>query len=395
MFRRINVLIDPIKSLHSQGGILLKSEVRLLSTHTQKLLNSASAETTNATSAKNTVSKAMRAYLQRAQEHDEFMKAQRHEFEIGKRHLANMMGENPETFTQEDIDNAIEYLFPSGLYEKKARPMMKPPEEVFPQRKAAEFDETGRPYHYLFYTSRPNFYGTLHEAVQHIIDLNKFEDNMLKKNLLPDPNLALQLSGSRWVTKEQLEKKLVETLTDKEYASFINVMERLASLPYSYKAKDLILSHREDLMSHTETYEAIKAQIGEDGRQFVTVYECRRKRAIGNVTLRVPGTGKISINGKDINYFEGVQEKEQIFFPLIFTNMQGKVDIEAEVAGGGPSGQAGAIRWGISWGLRSFIDQEVMEKMRLAGLLSYDVRRRERKKPGQEGARKKFTWKKR
>lgn len=46
----------------------------------------------------------MKAYLERAQEHDEFMKRQKHEYQIGKRHLANMMGEDPETFTQEDID---------------------------------------------------------------------------------------------------------------------------------------------------------------------------------------------------------------------------------------------------------------------------------------------------
>lgn len=46
----------------------------------------------------------MKAYLERAQEHDEFMKTQQLEYQIGKRHLANMMGEDPETFTQEDID---------------------------------------------------------------------------------------------------------------------------------------------------------------------------------------------------------------------------------------------------------------------------------------------------
>lgn len=54
---------------------------------------------------KDKTSKAMKAYLERAQEHDIFMKSQQQEFEIGKRHLANMMGENPDTFTnQEDID---------------------------------------------------------------------------------------------------------------------------------------------------------------------------------------------------------------------------------------------------------------------------------------------------
>ncbi|CAK9820071.1 28S ribosomal protein S9, mitochondrial [Anthophora plagiata] len=72
-----------------------------------------------------------------------------------------------------------------------------------------------------------------------------------------------------------------------------------------------------------------------------------------------------------------------------------KVDIEATVSGGGPTGQAGVIRCGISRGLRSFVTDEMIEKMRIAGLLTNDWRRRERKKPGQEGARRKFTWKKR
>uniref|UniRef100_A0A1B0FNB6 Mitochondrial ribosomal protein S9 n=1 Tax=Glossina morsitans morsitans TaxID=37546 RepID=A0A1B0FNB6_GLOMM len=72
-----------------------------------------------------------------------------------------------------------------------------------------------------------------------------------------------------------------------------------------------------------------------------------------------------------------------------------KCDVEANVAGGGTSGQAGAVRWGIAMCLRSFVDQEMLEAMRLAGLLTRDYRRRERKKFGQEGARRKYTWKKR
>lgn len=65
----------------------------------------------------------------------DFIKKQIEEFNIGKRHLANMMGEDPETFTQEDIDRAIAYLFPSGLFEKRARPIMKHPEEIFPKQR--------------------------------------------------------------------------------------------------------------------------------------------------------------------------------------------------------------------------------------------------------------------
>lgn len=58
---------------------------------------------------KQEVSKAMKAYLERAQEHDTFMKQQEQEFQIGKRHLANMMGADPENFTQEDVD--VSYKF--------------------------------------------------------------------------------------------------------------------------------------------------------------------------------------------------------------------------------------------------------------------------------------------
>lgn len=110
---------------------------------------------------KEKTSRAMKVYLERAQEHEDFMKQQKHEFEVGKRHLANMMGEDPETFTQDDIDKAIEYLFPSGLFDPKARPLMKSPEEIFPKRKAAEFDEFGRPHHSMFFTGRPNFFKLL------------------------------------------------------------------------------------------------------------------------------------------------------------------------------------------------------------------------------------------
>lgn len=98
--------------------------------------------------------------------------------------------------------------------------------------------------------------------------------------------------------------------------------------------------------------------------------------------------------------------------------MLGKVDVVATVDGCGTSAQSGAVRLGISMCLRSFVDAKTIERMRLginqdirllgififttfsmssntAGLLSFDPRTRERKKPGQAGARKKFTWKKR
>lgn len=344
---------------------------------------------------KNVTSKAMQAYLERAQEHDQFMKAKDAEFRIGKRHLANMMGEDPETFTQEDIDNAIAYLFPSALYDKRARPFMKPPEEVYPQRKAAEFDESGRPHHTLFYTGKPNYYQLLHEIVEHINQSNSFEDRMIRQQKTVDPALQLTLSGSQWITKDELENILVETIGDVDFKHFITAMERLCQLPYSYRVKDFIMKYRKSLMSNTNRNEIVTPKYDADGRMYVTTYECLRKKARGDVTVRSPGTGKISINGKDILYFDDVSPREQVLFPLLFARMNEKVDVEANVEGGGPSGQAGAIRWGIAMCLRSFVDAETVERMRLAGLLQRDIRRKERKKPGQAGARKKFTWQKR
>lgn len=123
----------------------------------------------------------------------------------------------------------------------------------------------------------------------------------------------------------------METISDREYASFQNAMGRLYSLPYSYKVQDFLMEYRKPLISQTKTFDAIVPQIGEDGRQYVSVYgncfavftgwanitivmftECRRKRAIGTVTVRMPGTGQVQVNNQDIHYFEGIQQREQV-----------------------------------------------------------------------------------
>lgn len=83
-------------------------------------------------------------------------------------------------FTIVHFQKAIAYLLPSGLYEPRARPMMKPPEDVFPREKAAEFDYSGRPFNYLFYTGKANFYCLLHDAVAELNKLNKREVRMVQ-----------------------------------------------------------------------------------------------------------------------------------------------------------------------------------------------------------------------
>ncbi|XP_055528384.1 28S ribosomal protein S9, mitochondrial isoform X2 [Wyeomyia smithii] len=265
------------------------------------------------TARKDKVSKAMKAYLERAKSHNEFMKIQDHEFKLGKRHLANMMGEDPETFTQANIDEAIQYLFPSGLYDKTARPIMKPPEEVIPQRKAAEFDETGRPFHSLFYTARPHYNKLLFDIVENINSLNAFEDRMIQKQLDADVTLKLETSGFEWISKAALEKHLLEILSDAEYDNFVRAMTRLCQLPYSYREKCFINQFRKPMLMKTDSDKIPKPQFDENGKAYITIYECMRKSARADVTVTMPGSGNITINGQDITYFEVTQAREQDF----------------------------------------------------------------------------------
>lgn len=335
------------------------------------------------------ISKAMKSYITRANAHDEFMRQQLNEYQIGKRHLANMMGKDPEIFTQEDVDEAIRYLFPSGLFDPRARPMMKHPDEVFPSKKAAEFDIQGRPYHSMFYTSKPNYYTLLHDAAEKLNGLNKYQDKMV----VPPPSTSF-LSGSEWLSKNSIEDILIEKLNDAQYTTLINTLERCSQHPYSYKEKEFFMKYRRSLSASTELQEIPEPQRDESGRPFI-VYDGRRKRSNAQVKVIAQGSGRMEINNQDILFFKNRQDKEQIIFPLKLTGQLGKVDVIATVSEGGSAAQAGAIRYALSMCLRSFVDSETVEKMRLAGLLSFDPRTKERKKPGQPGARKKYTWKKR
>lgn len=389
-FRRFIGIANNAAFLFSNAAQHLKSKSRAYATSVNEV---GTFESVNKSSKR--ISKAMLAYLQRAKEHDEFMKKEITEYEIGKRHLANMMGEDPECFTQEDINRSIEYLFPSGLFDPKARPIMRHPEEIFPSRKAAEFDETGRPYHSMFYTSKPNYYEALYDIVENIRSLNNIEDSLITQGILSDSMDKIDLLGSTWLSKLEIENLLLETIKDTEYDYLITSLERLCDHPLSKRAMNFIMKFRKELIKHINEIVIPPLEYDSTGRPYITVKNCMRKSTRGTVTVWGKGSGKITINGRDISYFKYFHHREQIIFPLMFAGMADKVDIEATIDGGGPTGQSGAIRWGIAWGLRSFVDKPMIEKMRVAGLLTRDWRKRERKKWGQEGARRKFTWKKR
>lgn len=120
----------------------------------------------------------------------------------------------------------------------------------------------------------------------------------------------------------------------------------------------------------------------------------RRKEAIARVYLR-PGNGKITVNKRDVeDYFPRETLKMILRQPLEITEQLGKWDILVNVTGGGLSGQAGAVRHGLSRVLVE-ADAELRGSLKKNGFLTRDARKVERKKYGQPGARKRFQFSKR
>lgn len=120
----------------------------------------------------------------------------------------------------------------------------------------------------------------------------------------------------------------------------------------------------------------------------------KRKKAIARVWMK-PGKGLISINKRPMDdYLTRESDKVNVLQPLQLTDTLGKYDVSANVRGGGISGQAGAIRHGISRVLVS-MNPEFRLPLKKAELLTRDPRMKERKKYGQPGARKRFQYSKR
>ena len=120
----------------------------------------------------------------------------------------------------------------------------------------------------------------------------------------------------------------------------------------------------------------------------------RRKTAKARIFLR-PGSGEIEVNGRSLeDYLSSDVLKMIVKQPLALTETSEKFDIYATVVGGGASGQAGALRHGISRALVEY-NGELRERLKAEGFLTRDPRKKERKKYGQKGARARYQFSKR
>jgi len=121
----------------------------------------------------------------------------------------------------------------------------------------------------------------------------------------------------------------------------------------------------------------------------------RRKSSVARVRIR-PGSGNILINKREVAvYFTEDKDRSRVSAPLKSVSMEGSWDVWVNVKGGGNTGQAGAITLGLARALAKAMGGEDESKLRHDGLMTRDARMKERKKPGQPGARKKFQFSKR
>ncbi len=120
----------------------------------------------------------------------------------------------------------------------------------------------------------------------------------------------------------------------------------------------------------------------------------RRKTSVASIRMK-SGSGAIKVNGKDFtDYFGSISLQNQILRPLEIANSVHAYDVAVKATGGGINGQAGALRLALSRALIQ-VDEALRLPLKQEGLLTRDPRMKERKKPGQPGARKRFQFSKR
>ena len=120
----------------------------------------------------------------------------------------------------------------------------------------------------------------------------------------------------------------------------------------------------------------------------------RRKTAVASVSM-TPGVGKWRVNKRELDeYFDSEALRSYLKQPMMLTNTLDTFDVSGRLSGGGVSGQAGALRHAVARALL-LVDASLREVLKASGCLTRDSRMKERKKPGQPGARKRFQFSKR
>jgi small subunit ribosomal protein S9 len=373
------------------------------------------------------VSRAMKSYLEAASAQEEFIKKEVAEFELGKRHLANIMGWDPNVITQRDIDAAIRYLFPSGLV-KKARPIMKHPDELYAKFKRAQFAEDGRPFHTLFYTITPQFYQLLSDIAVKTARLDDLMDKDTSQGSDTPSHMPSQLSQRLpdWISRQELQNEVAERVSEEQYAQLVMALDHLLAHPYSGAEDEFIAHYRRSPAQGTGdnqlTVENLvatglpeKLETDEKSGVQFAIAKGQRKNCVATARVSLPGSGKITMDGEALDDMFQQASREELLFPFIVLDRLGEFDVEAETKfftavteeavntrlfANTPRGyrvaettRAGAVRLAVSRAITAFLPEKEVERLKLAGLLTEDPRIKERLRLAHKGARAKYKWK--
>eukprot|EP00270_Netrium_digitus_P004577 TRINITY_DN15813_c0_g1_i1.p1 TRINITY_DN15813_c0_g1~~TRINITY_DN15813_c0_g1_i1.p1 ORF type:complete len:319 (+),score=60.67 TRINITY_DN15813_c0_g1_i1:41-958(+) len=185
----------------------------------------------------------------------------------------------------------------------------------------------------------------------------------------------------------------IESLILMEDVSEIPGLPPLDELRYDPEDSEKAARRQMELLKQEEQRRMRVPQVDDFGRSYATG---RRKTSSARVWLReADGQMQLTINGRSYDsYFPSLSHRAMLLQPFLVTNTLGRFEVKCTVEGGGVSGQAGAIRHGITRALQSF-DPSLRPTLKSEGLLTRDPRMVERKKPGKAGARKSFQWVKR
>lgn len=254
----------------------------------------------------------------------------------GRRRLADMMGVPPQEFTDEDVEEALRYLLPSRLFARDARPSMKHPFKIFPERKEALFDSRGRPLDPGFYTGSPAYHTLVYQIFQHGAGLSgspRSEEGVELQSPDTDEEVGKKEVPKVWIKKEAMENVIAEQLSNEQYNDLIGRLSALASHPNSSAISEFLDVYRRSVFSYrSSTHTPTPSP---DGSVRAVG---KRKTATAVVTLR-QGSGVILVNKKDfVEYFPRVVDRQQVMYPLIVTDLVGKYDVTAIVRGGGITG---------------------------------------------------------
>jgi len=338
-----------------------------------------------------------RKFVKKELEPAKMMEGHLREYDRAKRWLARMMGEDSETYTQEDVNRSIEYLLPSSLYAKDARPVINHPEEMYKNVliDARKIDpNTDRPYEAAFFTSAPNFNNLTYKVWELLDELKTLEfaapeDKLSQtEGVVSSPDDPSKIT---WLSYEQFKLKINERIWEKQYEELFNRFKRISSHPDATpEMRELvkeyqIAGHQADKHGHLDDTELV------DGQARAMGY---RKTATADVFL-THGTGKFTVNKQLYkNYFSNKYDLEALVHPFLIAGTISKFDVDAYVIGGGVSAQSGALRMGLSRAMAT-LSPELRPVLDEARLLERDTRHKERQKPGRKRARMRFAWRRR